>query len=153
MRPRTIAALVSGAFLLALLVGSRSGVVPLPLLFAYVGMSGVSFVVLGSDKRRAASRHRRIPETALHGLELLCGWPGSLVAQWHFAHKTRKLGYQTVFWAIVLLHLAVLVLAWTGAGVGAGVGPREAHSERRWLRGVDSNPRYRLPRTPAWQAA
>jgi len=35
---------------------------------------------------------------------LLGGWPGALLAQQRFRHKTRKLSYQAVFWLIVLLH-------------------------------------------------
>ncbi|RYM12717.1 DUF1294 domain-containing protein [Pseudomonas aeruginosa] len=41
---------------------------------------------------------------ALYWFELLGGWPGALVAQQVFRHKTRKLSFQLVFWGIVLLH-------------------------------------------------
>jgi uncharacterized membrane protein YsdA (DUF1294 family) len=41
----------------------------------------------------------------LHASELLGGWPGALVAQQVFRHKTRKLSYQSAFWLIVTLHL------------------------------------------------
>jgi len=41
----------------------------------------------------------------------LGGWPGALLAQQLFRHKTRKLSYQLLFWAIVLLH-QVFWAAW-----------------------------------------
>ncbi|WP_153605141.1 DUF1294 domain-containing protein, partial [Pseudomonas aeruginosa] len=44
------------------------------------------------------------PGVRLHLFELLGGWPGALVAQQVFRHKTRKLSFQLVFWGIVLLH-------------------------------------------------
>ena len=42
----------------------------------------------------------------LHGLEAAGGWPGALVAQRVFRHKTRKRSFQIIFWLIVLAHLA-----------------------------------------------
>lgn len=62
------------------------------------------------DKYRARTGGRRTPESVLHTIELLGGWPGSLLAQRTFRHKNRKIAYQVVFWAIVALH--ALLLAW-----------------------------------------
>lgn len=59
------------------------------------------------DKRQALVRGQRIPEKMLHLSELLGGWPGALVAQQVWRHKTRKLSYQGVFWLIVLVHQVV----------------------------------------------
>ncbi|PWB34173.1 DUF1294 domain-containing protein [Pseudomonas sp. SDI] len=56
------------------------------------------------DKRRASEQGQRTPEKVLHGVELIGGWPGALLAQQLYRHKTRKLSYQLVFWLIVLLH-------------------------------------------------
>ncbi|MDD0972479.1 DUF1294 domain-containing protein [Pseudomonas fontis] len=56
------------------------------------------------DKRRAAEQGQRTPEKVLHGCELLGGWPGALLAQQLYRHKTRKVSYQLVFWLIVLVH-------------------------------------------------
>ncbi|MGC1273394.1 MAG: DUF1294 domain-containing protein [Planctomycetaceae bacterium] len=71
----------------------------------------IVFGAMGLDKYRAGTGGRRIPEAVLHTLELLGGWPGSLLAQRSFRHKNRKLAYQAVFWAIVAIH--VVLLAWT----------------------------------------
>ncbi|WP_219059758.1 DUF1294 domain-containing protein [Pseudomonas sp. UMAB-08] len=71
---------------------------------AYAVMSLLAFFLYWHDKNRARNDGWRMPEKVLHGVELLGGWPGALLAQQRFRHKTRKLSYQTVFWMIVLLH-------------------------------------------------
>ncbi|WP_147463771.1 DUF1294 domain-containing protein, partial [Pseudomonas amygdali] len=45
----------------------------------------------------------------------LGGWPGALLAQQVFRHKTRKVSFQIVFWLIVLAH-QVLWLDWLFLG-------------------------------------
>ncbi len=71
-------------------------------------MSLISFIVYGLDKSRAASGGRRIPERTLHLLALLGGWPGALLGQRRFRHKTVKLSFRIVFWLVVLLHLSLV---------------------------------------------
>lgn len=73
-------------------------------LAAYCGVSLVSFFMYRSDKRQAQEGRQRTPENWLHLSELLGGWPGALVAQQWYRHKTRKLSYQTVCWLIVAAH-------------------------------------------------
>lgn len=83
-------------------------------LAATVLFSALAFGAMGLDKYRAGRGKRRIPEAVLHTFELLAGWPGSLLGQRTFRHKTRKLTYQGVFWAIVVVHLALLAwMAWS----------------------------------------
>ena len=72
----------------------------------YGGVSLVTFIAYGLDKRAAKRGRSRIPEAWLHGLELLGGWPGAFVGQRLFRHKTRKTSYQIVFWLIGALHVA-----------------------------------------------
>ncbi len=76
----------------------------------YLVMSAVSFVVYASDKAAAPAGGRRVPENTLHLLSLLGGWPGALIAQRLLSHKTRKAGFQALFWLTVALNLAAL--AW-----------------------------------------
>ncbi|MDP3813709.1 DUF1294 domain-containing protein [Pseudomonas sp.] len=73
-------------------------------LVAYALTSVLSFCQYWGDKRNALKGRRRTPEKAMHLLELLGGWPGALLAQQCFRHKTRKLSYQLAFWAIVAAH-------------------------------------------------
>lgn len=70
----------------------------------YAAASAVTFIVYGVDKNAARRQQRRVPEARLHLLEFLGGWPGALIAQRVFRHKTRKLSYQLVFWCIGAAH-------------------------------------------------
>lgn len=71
---------------------------------AYGVVSVVAFLLYCSDKRKARSDAWRTPENVLHAVELAGGWPGALLAQQVFRHKTRKVSFQLVFWFVVLLH-------------------------------------------------
>lgn len=75
----------------------------LPLL-TYTIMSIVTFTIYGYDKYRATNSGWRVRENLLHLLDLFGGWPGGLWAQYVFRHKTRKVGFQIVFWMSVVLH-------------------------------------------------
>jgi uncharacterized membrane protein YsdA (DUF1294 family) len=89
------------------LYGSMSlwlrGVSVIPLA-AYGIVSLLAFLLYWSDKRKARADHWRTPENVLHAVELAGGWPGALLAQQLFRHKTRKVSFQLLFWMIVLLH-------------------------------------------------
>jgi len=77
---------------------------PLFVMGVYGVMSIFCFLANYHDKRKSMNRQWRTPERTLHFLELLGGWPGGLVAQQVFRHKTKKLSYQLTFWCIVALH-------------------------------------------------
>jgi uncharacterized membrane protein YsdA (DUF1294 family)/cold shock CspA family protein len=81
---------------------------PVSILSAYGGVSLVLFVMYWIDKQAAQRGAQRIAENTLHLFELCCGWPGALVAQQAFRHKTRKGSYQLVFWLAVLSNLGAL---------------------------------------------
>ena len=89
------------------LFGSTSmwlhGVSTIPLA-AYGIVSVLAFLLYWGDKRKARADQWRTPENVLHALEFAGGWPGALLAQQVFRHKTRKVSFQVVFWFIVLLH-------------------------------------------------
>jgi uncharacterized membrane protein YsdA (DUF1294 family) len=78
----------------------------------YAVMSTVTAVVYAFDKRAARRGDCRTPESTLHVLELLGGWPGALLAQRLIRHKNAKVGYQVVFWLIGAVHVAGWVLVW-----------------------------------------
>ena len=71
-------------------------------------MSVVCLAAYGLDKRRAENGSRRVPEQTLHLLALLGGWPGALLGQRQFRHKTKKLSFLIVFWCVVVLHIAIV---------------------------------------------
>ncbi|MFJ3450374.1 DUF1294 domain-containing protein [Pseudomonas sichuanensis] len=97
---------LAGLCLLPILGGLQMGLsgrswLPLAL---YPLVSLVSLLLYWQDKQQARNQAWRTPEKVLHASELLGGWPGALLAQQLFRHKTRKLSYQLVFWGIVVLH-------------------------------------------------
>ena len=84
------------------------GYLPMLIIAAYGGVSLLLFVIYWVDKRAAKRGAQRTAENTLHLFELCCGWPGALMAQQIFRHKTRKGGYQFVFWLAVLANVGVL---------------------------------------------
>ncbi len=64
-------------------------------------ISGVTVWLYWHDKRRAEEDGWRTPESTLHLVELLGGWPAAFIAQRAFRHKTSKVRFQLTFWAIV----------------------------------------------------
>ncbi|BFO04224.1 Protein of uncharacterised function (DUF1294) [Pseudomonas putida] len=97
-------------------------------LVVYPLASLVSLLLYWQDKQRARTQAWRTPEKVLHASELCGGWPGALVAQQLFRHKTRKVSYQATFWVIVMLHQAFwadhLLLGgrWLGGALGVLTG-------------------------------
>ncbi len=78
---------------------------------AWYGLcSLVAFAAYGLDKAAAKRSTGRVPERALHFVDLAGGWPGALVAQQLFRHKTRKRSFRRVFWAGVVLNLLALAV-------------------------------------------
>jgi uncharacterized membrane protein YsdA (DUF1294 family) len=80
----------------------------LAYLAVVVVMSLVTYVTYGFDKRRAQRGGRRVPENTLHLMALFGGWPGALLGQRSFRHKTQKLVFRAVFWLCLILHLTVV---------------------------------------------
>ena len=102
--------LVGGGWVAGLAILAAFGRVPLIVPLWYLGMSAISFAAYAADKAQAAAQGRRVPEQALHVMSLVGGWPGALLAQQQFRHKTRKARFQALFWGTVLAH--VVLLAW-----------------------------------------
>jgi uncharacterized membrane protein YsdA (DUF1294 family) len=84
------------------------GPASLPVIALYAVASTVAFITYGADKRAARRTLRRVPESTLHVLALLGGWPGALVAQQVFRHKTRKQPFRAVFWLTVVVNCLAL---------------------------------------------
>ena len=76
-----------------------AGFASLTVIGFYALISAVSFILYAVDKSAAKRGALRISETTLHLSELFGGWPGALIAQRVFRHKTRKQPFQLIFWA------------------------------------------------------
>jgi len=72
-------------------------------------ISLVTYAFYFHDKKQARAKQWRTSESTLHFLELIGGWPGALLAQRQLRHKCSKLGYQFIFWLIVLAYQFVAI--------------------------------------------
>jgi uncharacterized membrane protein YsdA (DUF1294 family)/cold shock CspA family protein len=100
---------ITGLFttlLVGLVVVDRA---PAWLLAPYVFFSASAVVMYREDKSAARRGAWRIPESNLHVVAVLGGWPGALVAQRLYRHKTTKEPFRTIFWVTVFANCAALV--------------------------------------------
>lgn len=108
-----IAVCVVAAF--AAVVGT--GLLPYPLAAVYGAASGLALLAYGLDKSAARANRWRISERTLHLFGLAGGWPGSLVAQQLFRHKSSKASFQLAFWTTVVVNCGAT--AWLLSPSGA----------------------------------
>lgn len=89
--------------------------------FAWIVFSsGISFSLYVYDKSEAGQGRRRIPEAALIGWGAVGGWPGGLLAQMIFWHKTTKRSFQSLFWITVILNfIGTAVAAYMLRGIAS----------------------------------
>jgi uncharacterized membrane protein YsdA (DUF1294 family) len=82
---------------------------------SWVGVSALSFVVYGYDRRAVTSQVTGIAGWALYGLSFMGGWAGAYVAQFLLSHKNEGVGHQV---ATAVMMLANVVLwAWVVAQI------------------------------------
>lgn len=108
--PRTPSRVPRAALGLGALLGGVAaaafGLLPVGLVAIYLVVSAVSYLMYRSDKIAARNEAPRTPEANLQLAGLLGGWPGALIAQQQFRHKTAKQSFQLFFWATVVVNLA-----------------------------------------------
>lgn len=119
-RPRAdgppVAEGIAVLFLLLVVVLAVDGRVPAAVPLVYAVLSVVAALLHADDKAAARSGRRRTPESTLHLVGLLGGWPGALVAMRRLRHKTAKASFQATFWITVVVNgaaLTVLVVSGT----------------------------------------
>lgn len=109
--------LIAFGFLAVLAVAVLLGRLPALVLGLYAVASLVAFIAYGVDKSAARNGRWRTKESTLHMLGLVGGWPGALLAQRVYRHKSKKQEFQVVFWLTVFLNCGVL--GWTMLPGGA----------------------------------
>lgn len=72
--------------------------------------NALTLVVYAADKMAARRAWRRVSESTLLMFGLVGGWPGAIVSQQVFHHKTQKQPFKTWFLMSVLLNLMVVVV-------------------------------------------
>lgn len=88
------------------------GMLPLGVLVLYLAASVMAAVGYRVDKSAAQSGRWRTAESTLHLLALIGGWPGALVAQRVFRHKSRKVSFRVAFLATVAVNCGALLWFW-----------------------------------------
>ena len=91
---------------------------PIAVAMAYWALSVISVIAYALDKFASSRSGQRLSESSLHLLSLLGGWPGALIAQQLFRHKTKKREFRAVFWTTVLINIAVVAWLLTPSGAG-----------------------------------
>lgn len=105
--------ILTALFVCALIISAYFDRISWLVVIAYAAMSLVTFLAYGWDKSSARLGNRRTPESTLHLMDLIGGWPGGLVAQRLLRHKSRKEEFLAVYWATVWLNVAaVAYLVW-----------------------------------------
>ena len=97
---------ISASFLVVLALAWLTEKIPAIVLLAYYSMSILAFLLYGLDKSASINNRWRIQESTLHFFGMACGWPGALIAQAFFRHKSKKVEFQSVFWVTVVLNCA-----------------------------------------------
>ena len=78
-------------------------------LVIYGVASVACFAGYGLDKRAANQKQWRVSETILLLIGLVGGWPGGIIGQEVFRHKTQKRAFRTLFWMSVAINMAAFV--------------------------------------------
>ena len=108
---------VSLAFLMAMLVSGFTLLMPWELVCLYFTTSLIALFMYWADKSAAREGRWRTRESSLLLCGLIGGWPGALIAQHLFRHKSSKTEFQLAFWVSVAVNCAGL--AWILAPIGA----------------------------------
>jgi uncharacterized membrane protein YsdA (DUF1294 family) len=102
---------VLAAFALGWLAAALARGVPAWAALLYAGASALCFVFYAIDKAAARAGRERIPESMLLSLGFVGGWPGAIVAQQMFRHKTTKRMFRARFWVSVAANVAIFAWA------------------------------------------
>ncbi|EOL9119811.1 DUF1294 domain-containing protein [Enterobacter ludwigii] len=68
-----------------------------------------TLAMYGADKMAARRAMRRVPEATLLVFGLIGGWPGAIIGQQLFRHKTQKQPFKTYFIVSVIVSISAMV--------------------------------------------
>jgi uncharacterized membrane protein YsdA (DUF1294 family)/cold shock CspA family protein len=111
--------LVAAGFAAILAILATRTALPVMVLPVYVAASLIALLLYAFDKSAAMNRRWRTTEATLLLAGLLGGWPGAVIAQGLFRHKSSKLAFLVPFWLSVVLNCAFLAWACSTAGAAA----------------------------------
>nr|WP_159465079.1 DUF1294 domain-containing protein [Scandinavium goeteborgense] len=96
-------------YLLLALAAIGSAFLPHPVMMWFLLANVLTLVVYGGDKMAARNAWRRVPESTLLTFGFVGGWPGAIIGQQLFRHKTQKQPFKIGFVISVILNEAMLV--------------------------------------------
>ena len=99
-------------YLLLGLAAAGSLFQPQPLIIWFLLVNVLTLALYGMDKTAARKAWRRVPESTLLLFGLVGGWPGAIVGQQCFRHKTQKQPFKTYFMISVILNIVVLAVGY-----------------------------------------
>ncbi|MGX5099216.1 DUF1294 domain-containing protein [Enterobacter cloacae] len=82
-------------------IGSLFSSYPFAMWFLLINM--LTIAIYGVDKTAARKGMRRVPEITLLAFGAVGGWPGAILGQQLFRHKTQKQPFKTWFYVSVVL--------------------------------------------------
>jgi len=113
---RTVSIIIISVFFIFLVLSILSTKMPVLVIAVYIVVSLLTFTMYYIDKSAAQNGYWRTPESTLHFLSLVGGWPGALIAQQKLRHKSKKQPFRVVFWVTVLLNIAAFIWLLTPEG-------------------------------------
>ncbi|EDI2307638.1 DUF1294 domain-containing protein [Salmonella enterica subsp. enterica serovar Senftenberg] len=78
-------------------------------MFGDLFAPSLTLAIYGVDKTAARKTWRRVPESTLLVFGVVGGWPGAIVGQQLFRHKTQKQPFKTYFIVSVIVSIVVTV--------------------------------------------
>lgn len=80
-----------------------------PVAMWFLLANVLTLAIYGIDKTAARKTWRRVPESTLLMFGVVGGWPGAIVGQQLFRHKTQKQPFKTYFIVSVIVSIVVTV--------------------------------------------
>ena len=80
-----------------------------PFMMWFLLVNVLTIVIYGVDKLAARKAWRRVPESTLLIFGMVGGWPGAIVGQQSFRHKTQKQPFKTYFIISVIVSIVAMV--------------------------------------------
>lgn len=112
----TMSLIYAAVFVLFLALCTYYAWLPVAIDFYIAAVSCLTFCLYGWDKFAARRNIRRIRENTLHFYGLVGGWPGAVLAQEWFRHKTQKTTFRKRFWVTVAINSLLVGLFLTPPG-------------------------------------
>lgn len=95
-------------YLLLIFAAVSSLLTPNPPIVWFLLINVLTMGTYGADKMAARKGMRRVPEATLLVFGVTGGWPGAIVGQQLFRHKTQKQPFKTYFFISVVVSIAVM---------------------------------------------